>query len=205
MQKSMYGFEAEKEQSRKQDASIKKFLSTDGRFQSKSPMEVAAFCRKTDIADSRTGSLHLPVTKDELFTKTFSDLQISRFWSEEGSGFEMGLGYWVVRVETHHRLKSIVPDWEIELMIGPSSRMAFPSVIRERVVRHLGEDTYEAWKAEVLGTESELRHLLTKVSLKMKRNMAASWVASPSSARLLKRVGIQMANDWAFFFRRQVF
>lgn len=83
--------------------------------------------------------------------------------------------------------------------------MVFPAVIRKRVIRHLGEATYEKWKAEVLSTESDLRRLLTEACSRMRQPMAASWITSQSSERLLKRMGIPMEREWAFLFQGMTF
>jgi hypothetical protein len=205
--KQMAGFATGKDQERKRSQTIKQFFERDRRFRDKTPEESARFCRKMDPAKSRIETLHLPISESDLFSPVES-LQVRRLTeqNDEGTGFEMCIGYWVVRVAEYRTiLGSKVPDWEIELLIGRHSRMVFPAVIRERVIRHLGEAIYEKWKAEVLSTEGDLRRLLTEACSRMRQPMAASWITSPSSERLLKRMGIPMEREWAFLFQGQEF
>jgi hypothetical protein len=98
-----------------------------------------------------------------------------------------------------------VPEWEIEIQIGYEVRLVYPSVVREIVTRNTNVETYEKWKAEVLSTESDLRRLLTEACSRMRQPMAASWITSQSSERLLKRMGIPMEREWAFLFQGMTF
>ena len=75
--------------------------------------------------------LPLSLDKDDLFTPPFAKTEVRRFNGDpqvDGKGFEVGNGFWVVRVASYREvLGSKVPDWEIELMTGRHSRMVFPA------------------------------------------------------------------------------
>ena len=203
----MAGFGSEGDKQRKQDQSLKQFFARDRRFENQTPQEVATFARNIDLTNSRIETLVRPITAEQLFSPLDTlEVRTVTEQNDEGNGFEIGLGYWVVRVvEYRKKLGSKVPDWEIELMIGRGSRMVFPAVIRERIIKHLGEGVYEEWKAEVLSTEGTLMQLLTEACQRMKQPMAASWITSPSSERLLDRMGIKKEREWAFLFKGQRF
>jgi len=205
----MAGFGNEQQGVKSQEDAIRQFLTKDRRFRNRSPIEVAEFCRQEDQFQSRMKTVRMPISRDDLFTPPFSKMAVRHFNGDpkvDGKGVEVGVGFWVVRVASYEEvLKSKVPDWEIELMIGRGSRMVFPSVIRSRIIRHLGEDAYLEWKKKVLETEDDLRSALTEACQAMKQPMAASWVTSPSSERLLHRMGIKVKSDWGFLFKGTVF
>jgi len=205
----MAGFGSVGDQKKQQEETIKRFLRDDRRFKNTTPQASAAFCRVNDQADSRMKVLSLALDKDDLFTPPFAKTEVRRFNGDpqvDGKGVEVGNGFWVVRIASYQEvLGSKVPDWEIELMTGRHSRMVFPAVIRERIIRHLGEEVYLQWKEKVLSTEDNLRTALTTACQEMDQQMAASWVTSPSSERLLLRMGIKVKSDWGFLFKGSVF
>jgi hypothetical protein len=202
----MAGFGTRKQEKQKLLNSVKQFLKEDRRFKNKTPTEFARFCRETDVAQARKDFVSRPVTEESLFNPA-SDFHYRQLHlqNDDGVGFEMAKGYWVVRVANYqHAIKSKVPDWEIELLVD-DSRIVFPAVIRERIIKHLGEDIYIKWKTEVLSTEHILKEVLNRACKHMREPMAASWITSPSSERLLKRMGIPMEREWAFLFQGMTF
>jgi hypothetical protein len=205
----MAGFGSVGNQEKQQEEAIRRFLRDDRRFRNTTPQASAAFCRLNDQDKSRKEVLDLPLEEDDLLTPPFTKTEVRRFNGDpqvDGKGVEVGNGFWVVRVASYREvLGSKVPDWEIELMTGRHSRMVFPAVIRERVIRHLGEEVYLQWKEKVLSTEDNLRTALTTACQEMDQQMAASWVTSPSSERLLRRMGITVKSDWGFLFKGSVF
>lgn len=205
----MAGFGTVRDPEKQQEDALRRFLREDRRFRKTTPQASAAFCRLHDQEKSRKEVLHLALDEEDLMTPPFTKTEIRRFNGDpevDGKGVEVGKGFWVVRVASYREvLRSKVPDWEIELMTGSWSRMVFPAVIRERVIRHLGEEVYLRWKEKVLSTEDDLRSALTTLCQEMEQPMAASWVTSPSSERLLRRIGIKVKSDWAFLFKGTVF
>jgi hypothetical protein len=185
---------------------INAFLAGDSRFRrGKGPEEVAKGERERGHRRSRIDTAHIAFTEKALFERPFRTAALNRL-SSDGKSFEMGLGWWVVRIEDTRKLTSSkVPEWEIEIQIGYEVRLVYPSVVREIVTRNTNVETYEKWKAEVLSTESDLRRLLTEACSRMRQPMAASWITSQSSERLLKRMGIPMEREWAFLFQGMTF
>jgi hypothetical protein len=144
-------------------------------------------------------------TEKVLFKRPFGWLATNPL-SNDGRSFELGLGWWVVRIEDIKKLTSSkVPEWEIEIQVGYEARLVFPSELRELVIRNTNERTYDKWKEEVLNTEDDLKRLLTNACGRMKQPMTASWITSPSSERLLDRMGIKKEREWAFLFQGQEF
>jgi len=185
---------------------IGEFLARDSRFRRGSgPEKVANDERRRGHMRSRADTADIVFSEKALFEKPFRNIAVNRL-SSDGKSFEVGLGWWVVRIEDTRKVSSSrVPEWEIEIQIGYEVRLVYPSVVRELVIRNTSEATYEKWKAEVLGTEGDLKKLLTEACGRLRQPMAASWVTSPSSERLLQRMGIEVKSDWAFLFKGQVF
>lgn len=205
----MAGFASEKQVGSKREDAIRQFLRQDPRFRNQTPKQAAEHYRQKDLTTSRLEQLHRPISADQLFNPV-EEMGTRHFYGEEqADGYEVENGYWLVRVATYTRLLqgkvSRIPDWEIQLKTSTATRMVFPAVIRERIIRHQSEEVYEQWRKEVLSTEDKLREALTEACRQMKQPMAASWVTSPSSQRLLERMGIQTSNEWGFLFRDQTF
>lgn len=204
----MAGFASGKQVEAKRDHSIRQFLKTDPRFRDFTPAEVAMAYRQKDLTQSRLDWIHVPVAHEQLFDQV-DELTVRRFYGEEeADGFEVTNGFWCVRIASYRRLYqgkvARTLDWEIQIKTG-RAWMVFPAVIRERVIRHLGEGTYEQWKAEVVSTEGKLREALQVACTEIKEPMAASWVTSPSSGRLLQRMGVAVKGEWGFLFKGQSF
>lgn len=204
----MAGFGNDLRNEKKQKDAIGQFFRSDPRFQNSTPVDMARTYRNKDILDCRLNFLRTPVSQSDLFSDD-APLNVRHFVDEDSSdGFEVTNGLWCVRVASAKRLLknkvSKTPEWEIQLKTG-GVWMVFPAVIRQRIIRHLGEDVYLEWKEKVLSTEDDLRTALTAACKAMEQPMAASWVTSPSSERLLKRMGIKVRSDWGFLFKGTVF
>jgi hypothetical protein len=190
----------------KNEELVSQFLARDSRFRrGKGPEEIAKGERERGHQRSRNQMASIAFTEKVLFKRPFGWLATNPL-SNDGRSFELGLGWWVVRIEDIKKLTSSkVPEWEIEIQVGYEARLVFPSELRELVIRNTNERTYDKWKEEVLNTEDDLKRLLTNACGRMKQPMTASWITSPSSERLLDRMGIKKEREWAFLFQGQEF
>lgn len=158
----------------------------------------------------------LSLTREELFTP---------YRHEDGSAFFCGLvkdeeetevhifgGFWLLRLE---RRKGRWWNWTLSVKLGDQRRMSNfvtgPQFVRRRVVTALSEDTYTEFKAMLLeepelgGLKEVLNKGVTKLEeLGGKDAVAYSFVTSPSSERLFKRLGIRVEAEHAFLFPHYV-
>lgn len=205
----MAGFTTESDNKKRRELAIRQFFKTDPRFVNFSPAEVAETYRNPDLTKARLDFVHRPIEYEKLFEQQQELTKRVFYGEEDADGFEVTNGFWCVRIASYRRVyKNKVartPEWEIQLKVGTATWMVFAAVIRERIVRHHSETVYEAWKKEVLGTEGKLKEALTCACDSLKETMAASWITSKSSERLLQRMGIEAKSEWGFLFKGQVF
>jgi hypothetical protein len=158
----------------------------------------------------------LTLTSDALFTPYKSadgdDFFCGLLKDEEGTEVHLYGGFWYLRLE--HR-KGRWWDWTLMVKVGESSRksnfITGPQFVRRKVVESLSEDVYTEFKAMLL-KEPELgglKEVLNKGVSKLeelggKDAVAYSFVTSPSSERLFKRLGVRVEAEHAFLFPHYV-
>jgi hypothetical protein len=131
---------------------------------------------------------------------------------EEGTELHLYGGYWTLTLE--HR-KGRWWDWTLGVKVGDGRKrcnfITAPQYVRQRIVESLSEDVYTEFKAMLL-EEPELgglKEVLNKGVSKLeelggKDAVAYSFVTSPSSERLFKRLGIRVEAEHAFLFPHYV-
>lgn len=122
------------------------------------------------------------------------------FWTTKG-GLKTWItmqGYWGVSL-VHHSPNDV--EWSLIAKTG-SSWVCAPSRMYEAISRSLGHDAYEAYKEVLLDDLASAKECLRKAAktLRESKVVAHSYVCSESSERLLRRLGVPMAQDWAFLF-----
>ena len=180
----------------------KEVLAKNALFKFDSPETVAQEAREEDpkleaLREKRVGTF----TKEELFTpkKEFETYEVEnkgikgRAWTQ---------GYWSVQLFTRNDDKNKgTVDWQIAVFVA--KRYIYrPKSARKYVVKNLGEEVYNEFKAVVLDDLGSLKECLNEAceTLDLKKKVALSYVTSPSSERLLKRLEIRVERDWAFLF-----
>jgi hypothetical protein len=175
-------------------------------FKFATPEEVAALNRKEDPElnlqrEKRVGTF----TKEELFTPVaFETLEVKR---EGLAGRAWRQGYWGVMVSTTDDVSTKgTVDWQVTVSVA-GHQVYEPSKVRKYVVNNLGEEVYSEFKEALLGNLRSLEECLNEAcqTLELKRKVGLSYVSSPSSERLLKRLGIRVERDWAFLFPHYTF
>jgi hypothetical protein len=158
----------------------------------------------------------LLLTREALFTpyknEDGDDFFCGLHKDEEGTEVHLYGGYWYLYLD--HR-KGRWWDWTLMVKVGDSDRkcnfITGPQFVRRKVVESLSEDVYTEFKAMLLeepelgGLKEVLNKGVTKLEeLGGKDAVAYSFVTSPSSERLFKRLGIRVEAEHAFLFPHYV-
>jgi len=174
-------------------------LKNDRRFRGTAPENEASRLKEEDL--KRWDANHTePVTKDGLLSR-LGDASLQEQSLPYGGAkllfFSRGL--WSLTLVDQG---SGALDFSIQVLVE-NRRMVSPSLIRRRIVSQLGEEVYEDWKQMVLSDEESLRVCMEAGCewLKTKKNRAAcSYISSPSSHRLIQRLGLRTERGWCFLF-----
>jgi hypothetical protein len=180
----------------------KEVLAKNSLFKFDSPETVANEAREEDpkleaLREKRVGTF----TKEELFTpkKEFETFEVE---SKDIKGRIWLQGYWSAQLFTRNDDKNKgTVDWQIAVQVA-TEYVYRPKSARKYVVKNLGEEVYNEFKAAVLDDLDSLKECLNEAceTLDLKKKVALSYVTSPSSERLLKRLEIRVEREWAFLF-----
>ena len=160
------------------------------------PIALAAHVREIEFSGWCASRYQSDVTEENILTP----YQPSADW-EVDNGMNVFFafnGYWGVTL-VKHTPKDI--EWSLVAKVGDSFVCA-PERLFAKVVSALGRDAYEAYREILLDDLDSARWCLGQAcrELQKLRILASSYVCSGSSARLLDRLGIPVAQDWAFLF-----
>lgn len=180
-------------------------LKQDRRFRDRDPKNAAAEFKKGDMDRWRDlGGHKAPITEEELFAAP--ETKGIREWSDKdfaGSAcLTFSRGYWGVMLTDYGRGSM---DFSIQVLVG-NRRQVSASFIRQRIVSQLGDEVYEKWKEVVRKDEDSLRVCLEAACEWLKKNnrVGCSYISSPSSQRLVERMGLRIEQGWCFLFPHYV-
>jgi hypothetical protein len=185
----------------------KKVLRSDFRFQYETPEEWARGERELNVKRwTQNMEYRDTLTEDMLFEKP-QKRELAKFsytdplCKAKTVGRRWMCGYWGVMLMTIAGDRTKKYDWQIDCLVAGTACVA-PSVIRQKVVGDLGEDTYERFKQRQWSDMDSLKWCLNEACqhLNKDNSLALSWVTSPSSARLLEKLEVRVERDWAFLF-----
>ena len=175
-------------------------------FKFATPEEVAAENRKGDPEQTlKRQKQNEPFSKEKLFTR--EEFETTEIKTEHSAGRFWTQGYWGVMLTTTDDVSTKgTVDWQITVSVA-GHHVYEPRSVRKYVVDTLGEEVYSEFKQAVMGDLGSLEECLNEAcqTLELKRKVGLSYVTSPSSERLLKRLGIRVERDWAFLFPHYTF
>jgi hypothetical protein len=180
-------------------------LKKDRRFRGRDPQNAAAEDKKNDTDRwFDQGGHKEPITEEELFAAP-ENKEILEKVVKHSSGIKcpfFSRGYWSVSLIDYGRGSM---DFSIQVQVGNRMQIS-ASIIRQRIVSQLGEDAYERWKEMVMKDEDSLRVCLEAACewLKANNRVGCSYVSSPSSLRLIERMGLRVEQGWCFLFPHYV-
>ncbi len=149
----------------------------------------------------------MKLTREQIFSKADGFVEAERSLGAKTQR-TFSCGHWMVYIDDTSNPEYRDKDWGISVRIGDTSVYATgPSVVRKYIVSSLGEEGYGDFKNSLSEDEQSLRRCLNKAVgyLKEKGWTGVSFVCSPSSRRLIERLQIRVAKDWAFLYQHYVF
>ena len=105
-------------------------------------------------------------------------------------------GYWSVKICKDSRTGQY--DFTISVSSGGMYRF-HPDVIKNDITSKYGPLVYSTWR-EMIVNDLHSLEILVEVVRQRVSVVSHSLVCCPSSARLCRKVGIRVKNDFAFFF-----